>query len=106
MIAVMRMVILPVSSAGEAFAVGVALLEEPPDDLRHLLLDAQLDPDRMPDRLHLEERGDPLRTLARSIVEPVEAGIGGAGRAACDPLHALRGRELRVRAQLVRDAPD
>ena len=43
------------------------------------------DPDRVPDGLHLEERGDPLRALRGAIVEPVEPRVAtpaAGGRAA------------------------
>ena len=39
------------------------------------------DPDRVPDRLHLEEGGDPLGALGGAVVEPVEAALGDARRA-------------------------
>ena len=37
-------------------------------------------PDRVPDRLHLEEGGDPLGALRGSVVEPVEPRIADAAR--------------------------
>ena len=45
----------------------------------------------MPDGLHLQERGDPLGSLGRAIVEPVEAGVSNAGRSPRDALDAVGG---------------
>src|SRR4029453_7800594 len=47
---------------------------------------ATLHPDRMPDRLHLQEGGDPFRPLGSAVIEPVEACLGHGCRAA---KHAL-----------------
>ena len=44
----------------------------------------------MPDRLHLQETGDPLRALSAAVVEPVEA-LRVAWRS-CDALYAVAGQ--------------
>ena len=38
--------------------------------------------DRVPDRLHLEEGGDPFGSFGGGVVEPVEAGLGDRRRSA------------------------
>ena len=40
------------------------------------------DADQVPDRLHLEEDGDPFEAFGGAIVEPVEPGVGHATRTA------------------------
>ena len=64
------------------------------------------DPDRVPDRLHLEEGGDPFGALSGPVVEPVEASIDRAGGSARQPLDVVCGHELDVGPQIVRHAPD
>src|SRR3954453_13707077 len=63
------------------------------------------DADRMPDRLHLEERRDPLRSLRAPVVEPVEPGVGHPRRPPRHALDVLRRGLLRAHAQRVGDAP-
>ena len=57
-------------------------------------------PDRVPDRLHLEEGGDPLRSFGRAVVEPVEAGLADARRAAQQALDVVGGGELETLIEL------
>ena len=61
--------------------------------------------DRVPDRLHLEEGGDPFGTFGGGVVEPVEAGLGDRGRAAQEALDVVGGERLDLRPQVVGDAP-
>src|SRR4051812_40703625 len=55
-----------------------------------------LQPDRVPDGLHLKERGDPFGSLRRPLVEPVEAGVGHGAGTLGHPLHAVRRRDLGI----------
>ena len=59
-----------------------------------------------PDGLHLEERRDPLGAFRGAIVEPVEPGVGRAGRTAGESLDVVGGDQLDVGPEVVRDAPD
>ena len=63
------------------------------------------DPDRVPDRLHLEEGGDPFGTLGGAIVEPVEAGVGHLRGPAQDALDVVGGEQLDVRCACRRGRP-
>ena len=102
----------PKRSSGNSAADDGRVVERRPDDPRrrldeHAALDAAVrqpvvagasvadlgigadrhgsDPDRVPDRLHLEEGGDPFGALGGAVVEPVEAGVGArsSGGAGC-----------------------
>ena len=52
------------------------------------------DADRVPDRLHLEEGGDPFGALGGPVVEPVEAGLGDRRRAPREALDVVGGEQL------------
>ena len=58
----------------------------------------------MPDGLHLQVGGDPLRALAGPVVQPVETGVGGAGRTAEHALDTFRCGNLHILPEIVRDA--
>src|SRR6266545_3058887 len=63
------------------------------------------DPDRVPDRLHLEEGGDPLWTFGCAVVEPVETGLVDARRAARETLDVIGRELLRLEAHRIGHAP-
>ena len=59
------------------------------------------DADRVPDRLHLEEGGDPFGAFGGAVVQPVEAGIGDPARAARQALDVVGGQLLGLDAKVV-----
>src|SRR3954453_13795716 len=61
--------------------------------------------DRVPDRLHLKEGGDPFGALGCGVIEPVEPGFGDPCRAAREALDVIGGEELDLGAHVVRDPP-
>src|SRR5437762_9760971 len=61
-----------------------------------MIADMDLDADGMPDGLHLEVGRDPLRSLRRGIVEPVEAGVGRSAGPPGQALDAVGGGHLGV----------
>src|SRR4249919_2777303 len=62
------------------------------------------EPDRVPDGLELEEGGDPLRSLRRAVVEPVDP-LCAAGRRSGDPLDVLDGGLVDRRPEVVGHTP-
>src|SRR3990170_4215363 len=62
------------------------------------------DADGVPDRLHLQEGGDPLGALGGAVIEPVDALTTAAWRPG-HALHVLDGRLLDSRDHLRRHAP-
>ena len=63
------------------------------------------DADRVPDRLHLEEDGDPLGTLGGPVVEPVEARLVDGRRPARQALDVIGGELLGLEPERRRARP-